>query len=305
MRRRLGLLGPILVLVGALAAAGGSWWIVAARPHAGAFVDVLALDGEVAAAIRKADDAGRSFVELRHYQGEIAWQAMIPRYAGRPGAPGIAASPRALSVRVVRDQHAEIFALSMLNAAKLGGLKLAANQPKHPQGHTLPALVTLTDLRFSYELVGQQDPPAWASLAAIDLATGREQWEVDLGAEPVLGGGVLDGAVWIQQGPKVRGFRASDGAAAEVAVTPLAAHAGDAPVRVLFVDGDRRVEYDRLARRVRLRDGDAITGQVSWPSDAMEPWPYHLAGGRLWIVAPDRLRSVPLDDLARSRLESP
>ena len=42
--------------------------------------------------VRAERSSNRNFVELRHRDGTVAWQAMIPTYAGRPGAPGLAAS---------------------------------------------------------------------------------------------------------------------------------------------------------------------------------------------------------------------
>lgn len=306
MSRRLGLLGPILVLVGAVVAGGGIWWMNRARSHAGPFVDVLALDGETALAVRGERSSSRAFLELRRFSGEVAWQAMVPPYAGRPGAPGLAASSEAASVRVVRSGGAEVFGMSMRNAAKLGGFKLAADRPRDPSGHTLPAAVTLTDLRSSFELVGQEasnrsegaggpagaaSTPGWAALAAVDLATGRKQWDTDLGAEPIRAAGVAEGVVWIQQGAQLRGFRTADGA--PVPVPPgVAPPPADGPVRTLLRDGELLVEYDRKARELLVHRGAQLLLRHPWPAGAIEPWPYHLAGGRLWIVSPDRLDTL-------------
>lgn len=290
MKRRLGWLGPIIVLVGALAAAAGIWWMKTARSEAGKYLDVLALDGETALLVRGERASDRSFVELRHFDGAVAWQAMVPTYAGHPGTPGVAASKVAASVRVVRNGAAEVFGLSMRNASKLGGFKLASDRPRHPGGHTLPAAVTLTDLRHSFELAGQErsekeGTSPWATLVAVDLDTGRGTWSVDLGAEPITSAGVTDGAVWVQQAGQVRGFRADDGVATTVAVTlppPL-----DAPVRPLLVEGELRVEFDRKARLLLVHRGALEVMRKPWPANAIEPWPYHLAGGRLWVITPE------------------
>jgi hypothetical protein len=305
MSRRLGLLGPLIVLVGAVGAGVGSWWMVTARPKAIAFLDVIALDAEAAVAVRRSDDQERSFVELRHFSGEVGWQALVPPYAGRPGAPGIAVSRDALSVRVVRDGHAEVFGMSMRNAAKLGGLKLGAARPPHPHGHTLPAAVTLTDQRLSFELLGQEETPAWAALVAIDLATGRERWNVDLGPEPVRSAGVVaseGGAVWVQQGSRVHGFTTADGVPVPVSATPPDDRA---PLRVLLDDGRRRVEFDRKARALRVLEAGEVTAKMPWPPRAAEPWPYHLAGDRLWIVSQAELISLTLEELRRTYPETP
>jgi hypothetical protein len=303
MTRRLGWLGPLIVLVGAAAAAFGIWWMSQARSQADKFVDAFALDGETALVVRSERSSARSFLELRHFDGAIAWQAMVPPYAGRVGAPGLAASRDAASVRVVRNNAAEVFGMAMRNAAKLGGFKIASDRPADALGHTLPAAVTLTDLRYSFELVGQEASASaaspgvqpWAAIAAVDLATGKKKWDVDLGAAPITAAGITDRAVWVQQGGQLRGFATADGAPVQVAVTPpdLAA-----PIRELLTDGDYRVFYDRKSRELRVTRG-APQGSIDllrkpWPADAVEPWPYHLAGGRLWIVFPDRVDTLVL-----------
>lgn len=298
MSRRLGLLGPILVLIGAAAAAVGVWWMSTAKSQAGPFLDVVALDGETALAVRGERSSRRAFLELRRFDGQVAWQALIPPYAGRPGAPGLAASSEAASVRVVRDGGAEVFGLSMRNASKIGAFKLAAARPRDPYGHTLPAAVTLTDLRYSFELVGDEPNPRaghpgepWAVLAAIDLATGRPQWNVELGGEPVRAAGLVDGAVWVQQGAQLRGFRTRDGAPVPVSVTPPDPAA---PVRTLLAEGELRVELERKARQVVVRRGGQEVARHPLPDDVIEPWPYHLAGGRLWLVSPRRVETLVL-----------
>jgi hypothetical protein len=169
-------------------------------------IDTIPIDGRRALIVRAEAGGDRAFVEL-HDGDALVWQALVPHYAGRPGRPGIAWSPTAVSVRVVRDGHAEIFALAMHDAAKLGSLRLA---PDHgpiidaPEGP-----VTLTDHQRSYEVVSGPD---WHQLVAIDLSTGRGLWSRELGKPAVHGGGIAYGVVWIDQGSGPEYFRARSGA---------------------------------------------------------------------------------------------
>lgn len=205
VRARLGWLGPAIVVVGAAVAAVGVWYIVHARPSAGAVIETVAIDERHALVVRAEAGGERAFVELR--DGDVVtWQALVPRYGGHPGAPGIAWSPRTVSVRVVRDGHAELFALTMENASKLGGMRLA---PQHGPVIDDPASpVTLTDHVRSYEVVAGPD---WHQLVAIDLASGRALWSRELGAAPVRAGGVQADRVWLEQAAGRRFFHATTG----------------------------------------------------------------------------------------------
>jgi outer membrane protein assembly factor BamB len=205
-RKRLGWLGPAIVGLGAAIAIVAAWYIVRARPEVGDVIDTIALDDQTSFVVRgEAGGGERTFVELRH-RDEVVWQAMTPPYAGRPGAPGIAWGKIAVTVRVVRNGRAEIFAVAMTNAAKLGGFKLA---PGHgPVTIQATGPVTLTDHERSYEVVAGS---GWGQLVAIDLATGEALWKQELGAAPVDDGGVGAGVVWVRQGTVRRAFRVLDG----------------------------------------------------------------------------------------------
>ena len=205
-RSRLGWLGPAIVGVGAAVAAVGVWYMVHARPAAGAVIDAIGIDDRRAIVVRAEAGGGeRAFVELRDGDA-VLWQALVPRYGGRPGAPGIAWSPTAVSVRVIRDGHAELFALAMHDASKLGGMRLA---PDHgPIAEPADGPVTLTDHQRSYEIVSGPD---WHQLVAIDLASGHALWARELGPAPVRAGGVADGRVWIDQGAGPHAFAALSG----------------------------------------------------------------------------------------------
>ena len=204
-RSRLGWLGPILVGIGVAVGAWGAWYMVHARPAAGAEIDRIAIDARHALVVRAEAGGDRAFVELRSDE-IVVWQALVPHYGGRPGAPGIAWSPTAVSVRVIRDGHAELFALAMHDASKLGGMRLA---PDHgPIAAQADGPVTLTDHVRSYEIVAGPD---WHQLVAIDLASGHALWARELGPAAVRAGGVAGDQVWIDQGAGPHAFAALTG----------------------------------------------------------------------------------------------
>jgi hypothetical protein len=205
MARRLGWLGPIIVIVGAIIAGVASWYVLTARPKAGEVIDRIAIDnGEIV--IRAEQGGKRSFIEL-HEKGALKWQALIPTYAGAPGRPAVAWGERAITVRVDRDSgRAEVFAFSRSTASRLGALRLAQNHEPiriHRDGP-----ITLTDHVRSYELVGGAN---WHELIAIDLKTGEGVWRAVLGAAPITAGGVEAGKVWIEQAGTRRWFDATTG----------------------------------------------------------------------------------------------
>jgi hypothetical protein len=212
-RRRLGWLGPAIVIAGVAVAGLGTWYMVTAKPRAGAVIDTIRIDDGASFVVRAEEGGGRNFVEM-HDGDRMVWRALVPLYAGRPGAPGIAWNRTAVSVRVLRGGHAEVFALAMRDAAKLGGFKLAPG--KGPAVIATRGPVTLTDHVRSYEIVGGE---GWHQLVAFDLSTGEATWKQDLGAIPIDDGGVVepeDGtagtAVWLLQGGRRRMFRGGDGA---------------------------------------------------------------------------------------------
>jgi len=214
VRSRLGWLGPAIVLVGAAVAALGVWYVVHARPSAGAVIDTIAIDDRRSLVVRAEAGGERAFIELR--DGDVVtWQALVPHYGGHPGAPGIAWSPTAVSVRVVRDGYAELFALAMHDASKLGGMRLA---PEHGPIVDDPASpVTLTDHIRTYEVVSGPD---WHQLVAIDLKSGRALWSRELGPAPVRAGGVSPDMVWVDQGTGLRFFSTVTGASDNAAHLP-------------------------------------------------------------------------------------
>ena len=205
-RRRLGWLGPAIVIAGAAIAGVGIWYMAAARPEVGAVIDTIRIDDRASIVVRAEQGGDRSFVELRDGD-RLVWRALVPPYAGRPGAPGVAWNQTAVSVRVLRNQRAEVFALAMRDAAKLGGFGLAPGQG--PAAIATRGPVTLTDHVRSYEIVGGA---GWHQLVAFDLSTGEAGWKQDLGPAEIEDGGLDGGAVWLLQGGRRRAFRVTDGA---------------------------------------------------------------------------------------------
>jgi outer membrane protein assembly factor BamB len=209
-RRRLGWLGPAIVIVGVIVAGFGVWAIVAGKPQAGEVIDTIPA-GEGRSLVVRAEAGGdRNFVELHapdeHGKDKLLWQALVPTYAGRPGAPAIAWGAGTVTVRVIRDGRAEIFALAMTNAAKLGGFKLAPG--KGPVTRQTTGPITLTDHTRSYEIVAGT---GWVQLVAIDLASGEALWAQDLADLPVDAAGFTDSVIWVQQRGARRAFAVTTG----------------------------------------------------------------------------------------------
>lgn len=206
-RRRLGWIGPAIIVVGVIVAALGVWAMITGRPEPGAVVDTIVVDDETRFVIRAERSSDRNFVELVR-AGKLQWRALVPPYAGRPGAPGIAWGEHAVTVRVIRNGRAEIFAVSKRDASKLGGFKLAPGLGGVVKQTTGP--VTLTDHVRSYEFVAG---PGWHHLVAIDLATGEALWKQDLGADPIDDARLAGDTLWIRQRGITRAFGTLDGAA--------------------------------------------------------------------------------------------
>jgi outer membrane protein assembly factor BamB len=207
-RSRLGWLGPVIVIGGAAVAAVGIAYWMHVRPQAGDTIAEWPGPDEGTVVVVRAERGGeRAFVEL-HVRGpfngdEVEWQALVPHYAGDANRPAIAWNHDAMTVRVERGGRAEVFALSMRDGSKLGGFRIAV---EHEPIRVEPAgPITLTDHVRSYELVGGD---GWHQLVAVDLATGKGLWKVDLGAAPVTDGGsepasapgAPSGRVWVTQG---------------------------------------------------------------------------------------------------------
>lgn len=204
-RRRLGWLGPAIVALGAAVAALGVWWMIRSKPAPGDVIDTLDIGDGAKVVVRAEKGGDRAFVEL-HEGGEMKWQALVPPYAGRKGAPGIGWSEIAISVRVVRDGKAEVFALARKNASKLGGTHLATDRGAIKKDATGP--VTVTDGKRAYEIIAGD---TWNQLSTMDLQLGTLLWTKELGAIPVEQAGVEGGLVWVEQAGKRRYFQVFNG----------------------------------------------------------------------------------------------
>ena len=119
-----GWLGPAIVAVGLAVGGAGVWYMIHARPDAGDVIDTFQVDPDSQLVSAPRPAAIASFLELDR-KGETVWQALIPHYAGAKGRPAIAWNDVAVTVRVERSGKAEVFALGMQDAAKLGGFRLA------------------------------------------------------------------------------------------------------------------------------------------------------------------------------------
>ncbi len=204
-RIRFGWLGPLIVAVGTAIAGFGLWIMMKNRPAAGVVLDEVILDGTAKVLVRAETSGDRSFIEL-HVDGDLKWQALIPPYGGRAGVPGIAWSDKVMSVRVIRNHRAEVFALAMHDASKIGGIHLAPD--KGPIRTDAPGPVTLTDHVRSYELVSGE---GWNQLAAVGLDLGRILWKQDLAPGPIEAAGIEPGFVWVQQAGGKRWFNVLSG----------------------------------------------------------------------------------------------
>jgi hypothetical protein len=196
-----------VVLVGIAIAAVGVWYAVRSRPIPGQVIDTVVIDPHESIVVRAEQGGDRAFVEL-HVDGKLRWQAFVPPYAGRPDAPGVAWSPIAISVRVIRGDRAEVFALSRNDASKLGGVTLASG--RGPIDRSGPGPITLTDHVRSYELVSG---PGWHEVVAVDLNRGERLWSTDLGPAAIQAAGLEREHLWVEQSGSRRRFAVSDGRA--------------------------------------------------------------------------------------------
>jgi hypothetical protein len=257
-------LAPTLLAIAVAIGGTGVWYALHSRPTPGAYYEVFALDANTAVALRHEVGSERSFVELVELGRGVHWQALIPPYAGRPGAPGLAASTTAITVRVRRAGKDELWALSTNDAEKLGQVEL---RPGADAPHaTPPAVVTVGDRTQSFELVG--DASHTTAVTAIELASGKAQWRVDLGPDPIAYGWLDEHTLWIRiHGGGVFGLDRATGARQDASGP-----------------GGDGVTLRGIAAR-------ALAAHVEWPADAAPFRPYHEADGTIWMIRGDHLEA--------------
>lgn len=202
---RLAYLGPAIVVVGAMVAGAGAWYVLHARPTPGAVIDTIDLGSGGSLVLRSEAKGERAFLELNDREG-VRWRALVPQYAGTHDRRGVAWGPVAVTVRVERGGRSEIFALAMRDGHKLGGRRLAPEHEPNTAPQTGP--ITLTDHTLSYEFVSGTN---WHRVVGIDLAAGNVAWTAELGSAPVTAGGIDNGRLWITQLGKTRTFAATTG----------------------------------------------------------------------------------------------
>ncbi len=186
----------------------GAWWVVHARPRPGEFIDVLATADGAAVVVRRERSSDRSFVEV--YDGErLRWRGMIPHYAGRPGAIAVAASPRSITVRVVRGGHPYLFAFDAATGAKIDSFDLVPGAPPDPDAYTLGSLATVSDGHRGAELLAA--PGGGIEVIGVDLDQRRLAWKRSLPGRP-LDAWIAGDLLVLQQVDGKRALALADGA---------------------------------------------------------------------------------------------
>lgn len=197
MSKKLGFLGPAIVIVGLVLAGFGVWYWQTVTPTAGDIIDTIALDDHQSLVIRDQANGDHSIVEL-HDGDELKWQALVPQYAGSPDRPGVAWGRGVITIRVERGGEQELWVLGMADAVKVASLRLAPEHEPIPLQTSMP--LTLTDHIRTYEIV-EGETNKWNQLVCIDLASGHALWKVELGWPKVISATIAGGQIVIDQAP--------------------------------------------------------------------------------------------------------
>jgi hypothetical protein len=252
----------------------GVWWMFRVRPEPGPVIDLLAIDAEWAVVVRSETSSERAFVELVSTHRGVEWQALVPRYAGRPGAVGLASARAAISVRLTRTRP-EVWAMSTRDATKLGSVALDgyAVGAWNPDGES--DVVTAGDGTRSYEVV---DGTGGVAIVAIDLEKGRVLWHRAWEGAAIRSVTPIETAVIVTTrvaGP-VR--------------TPSGGHPGRFALDPLTGE-DLAQEFSEPAVQ------EVVPKGFEWPADASSPLRNHRAGRYLWLIRPGRLEVLDTESL--------
>lgn len=262
--------------LGALA----SWFLVGARPEPGAFVDaVVTPDG--ALAIRHEHASARGFFELwRVDDGRLrrVWSGMVPRYAGKPGVIAAAATRAVATVRVIRGGRPHLFAFDLVRGAKIASFELDPSGPADPAVWSLPTVATAGAEAHTIEVVGTGG--GGSALIAVDLGRRSLVWRRTLPWTPTQ--------VWLV-GDRVGAASATDSAGFDLA----SGAPGPTPPPPPPGLGDG-LTYEPTTRTLRAAGGQTF----ALPADAIEPRPYHVGHGLIWIVTPAGLVPLASRDLS-------
>ncbi|MEZ4401345.1 MAG: hypothetical protein R3B06_15070 [Kofleriaceae bacterium] len=268
MARNGRLVVAVVLTIGVGLGALGSWFLVRSRPVPGDFVDAVATPDGGAVAIRHQRGSERYFVDV-YGPDRLRWRALVPPYAGAVGTPAVAATAKVVTVRVVRDGHPHLFAFDTLHGAKIASFDLADDTPADAHAYTLPGLATVAADGWAVEVLAR--PGGGARLIAVALDQRRLAWKVDLAAPPT--------AVWLtadqvvaRTGDALAAWRHDTGVPEAARTTAPPAPTTTAGLQV-------------------TPGGFAAASGATYPvpADAARPEPYHVSGGRAWVIEPAQL----------------
>jgi hypothetical protein len=191
-KKKLGWLGPAIVIGGLVVGAAGVWYMVYAKPSPGDVIDEIPVEGTTKLVVRAEKGGDRSFLELDDGD-DVRWRALVPHYAGDAKRRGVAWGRDVVTIRVERAGREEVWVFGAKDAAKLAELHLAVEHEPIPAQTT--GTLTLTDHIRSYEFVTGKD---FHQVVGIDLS-GKALWKVELGPEAITLAELVGGQLTIDQ----------------------------------------------------------------------------------------------------------
>ncbi|MCA9680030.1 MAG: hypothetical protein KC464_33675, partial [Myxococcales bacterium] len=291
----------LLICFGFVAVLGGlgGWWMVSERPRTGPYLDVLALDGEYAVAIRHERTHDRAYVELFGTHEGLRWQALVPRYRVPDGALGVAASAHAVTVRFPRDGRTQIFGFATATAQKLGTVSLGLDLAKEPDGQTPAELATLPADDQSFEFIQPDDGPT--RVYQLTVLQGRIGWERDLPAAGVGSAWITRDRLVVEQPASTTSIDRATGVAWTLdASRSCTVDAADgAPGVVLLAQPGALVvvglDDGAATERIALRDGDEFAGLCGRRGDRLVALMEYQGAPELWLWRTgERPTAIPL-----------